>query len=406
MSMYFVLAWRNVWRNRNRTLITTASILFAVILVLFMRSMQLGTYGHIIGNTLRLSTGYMQVQARGFWEKRSVDNTFVPSDSLRQSIASVKHVTMAVPRFEGYALASSGMQSRGVSVQGINPDLENRMSGLSRHVKKGAYLTDESHGLLIGSKLARTLSVSMGDTLVLIGQGFHGMSATGSYPVAGIVDLPVPEIDSRVVFMPLRAAQELFAAENRLTALAVMIDEPQNMQAVKDRIARSLPAGLAVLDWQEMMPELVQSIELDNSGGLIMLGILYMVIAFGVFGTAMTMAAERRREFAILVSVGMKRWKMSVVVLLETVLIGLIGSVLGATASIPLLSYFHFHPIRFSGQAAQAMLQYGFEPVLAFRISADIFLHQAMVVLVISLVSTLYPIWSVGRFKIVNALRA
>ena len=242
MSMYFVLAWRNVWRNRNRTLITTASIFFAVILVLFMRSMQLGTYAHI-GNTLRLSTGYMQVQARGFWEKRSVDNTFVSGDSLQSSIASVQHVTMTVPRFEGYALASSGMQSRGVSVQGIDPDLENRMSGLSRHVKKGAYLTGESNGLLIGSKLAGILSISVGDTLVLIGQGFHGMSATGSYPICWHRRPACTRADSRAVFMPLRAAQELFAAENRFTALAVTIDEPQNMQAVKEHIARSLPAG-------------------------------------------------------------------------------------------------------------------------------------------------------------------
>jgi ABC-type lipoprotein release transport system permease subunit len=406
MKMYIILAWRNLWRNRNRTLITAASVFFAVILVLFMRSMQLGTYAHIIRNAVRLSTGYLQIQAMGFWEKQSIDNTFELRKSLTQSVASLPHVTLVVPRFENFALASSGSQSRGISIQGIDPKLENRMSGLSKHVQRGAYLAAHSNGVLVGSKLAELLSVAIGDSLVVLGQGFHGLSAAGAFPIAGIVHLPVPELDSRAVFMTVAQAQQLFAAPGRVTALAVMVDDPQQMPIVKARTGRMLAPDLIVKDWNEMMPELVQSIEFDNSGGLIMLGILYMIIAFGVFGTAMMMAAERRREFAILTSVGMKRWKMSVVVLVETIVIGLIGAVTGALAAIPLLLYFRSHPIHLSGKGAQAMLQYGFEPIMAFRVATDMFMHQAMVVLAICILSSLYPIWSVGRFKIVNALRA
>jgi ABC-type lipoprotein release transport system permease subunit len=273
-------------------------------------------------------------------------------------------------------------------------------------VQRGAYLAAHSNGVLVGSKLAELLSVAIGDSLVVLGQGFHGLSAAGAFPIAGIVHLPVPELDSRAVFMTVAQAQQLFAAPGRVTALAVMVDDPQQMPIVKARTGRMLAPDLIVKDWNEMMPELVQSIEFDNSGGLIMLGILYMIIAFGVFGTAMMMAAERRREFAILTSVGMKRWKMSVVVLVETIVIGLIGAVTGALAAIPLLLYFRSHPIHLSGKGAQAMLQYGFEPIMAFRVATDMFMHQAMVVLAICILSSLYPIWSVGRFKIVNALRA
>jgi ABC-type lipoprotein release transport system permease subunit len=406
MEMYVILAWRNLWRNRNRTLITAASVFFAVILVLFMRSMQLGTYAHIIRNTVRLSTGYLQIQAMGFWEKQSLDNTFEPNKSLTQSVASLHHVTLLVPRFENFALASSGDQSRGVSIKGIDPELEKKMSSLSKHVQKGAYLAANSNGVLVGSKLADLLSVAIGDSLVVLGQGFHGLSAAGAFPIAGIVHLPVPELDSRAVFMTVGQAQQLFAAPGRVTSLAVMVDDPQQMPIVKKRIAGLIASDLVVKDWKEMMPELVQSIEFDNSGGLIMLGILYMIIAFGVFGTAMMMAAERRREFAILTSVGMKRWKMSAVVLIETVVIGIIGAAAGALAAIPLLLYFRGHPIHLSGKGAQAMLQYGFEPIMAFGVAADMFMHQAMVVLAICIVSSMYPIWSIGRFKIVNTLRA
>lgn len=405
MGMYFIIAWRNIWRNRNRTLITTASVLFAVILVLFMRSMQLGTYAHIIKNALQLSTGYLQVQSKGFWEKQSIDNTFALDETLLNSIVSNRHITSAVPRFECFALASSGSQSRGVSVKGIVPDIENHLSGLLKHITSGVYLNEKSPGVLVGSALSEHLSIHTGDSLVILGQGYHGVSAAGSFPVEGIVHIPIPEFDSRVVYMPLSLAQQLFAAPGRLTALAIMIDDPQNLESIKNHIAYTIPPSLIVMDWREMMPELVQSIELDNSGGLIMLGILYAVIAFGVFSTAMMMAAERKREFAILVSVGMKRWKLSLIVFLETIITGLLASIIGIAVSIPMLLYFHSHPIHLSGQAAQAMIQYGFEPQMAFRFTADIFLHQAVVVFVISVASSIYPIWSVGRFRIVNALR-
>jgi ABC-type lipoprotein release transport system permease subunit len=220
------------------------------------------------------------------------------------------------------------------------------------------------------------------------------------------VELPVTELDGRVAFMPLGLVRGLFAAPGRVTALAVMIDGPQEMQAVKKSITEVLPPGLVVKDWRAMMPELVQSIELDNSGGLIMLAILYMVIAFGVFGTVMMMAAERRREFAVLISVGMKRRKLCAVVFIETLIIGLIGAAAGALSSIPLLLYFHGHPIHLSGQGAQAMLQYGFEPIMAFRVSPELFIRQCVVVAAISMMASFYPIWSIGRFKIVSALRA
>ena len=406
MAMYFALVWRNLWRNRNRTLITAASVFFAVILVLFMRSMQLGTYAHIIDSTVRLSTGYLQIQDKGYWEKKSIDNTFEMDPDLQKTIGLVPHVTRTVPRFEGYALASSGNKSRVVFIEGIEPEKEDKMSGLKRYLKMGSFLSSNSNGALPGSKLMEALSMNLGDSLTVLGQGFHGISAAGAFPTTGIMHLPIPEMDSRTVFMSVKRAQDLFAAPKRLTAIALMIDDPGEMHSIKNSLMQLLPENLVVKDWQEMMPELVQSIELDNSGGLIMLGILYMVIAFGVFGTAMMMAAERRREFAVLVSVGMKRVKMMWVVLLETVVIGLIGAAAGAAASIPLLLYFHAHPIHLSGEGAEAMLQYGFEPIMAFSLTAGMFARQAIVVAMISILSCVYPIWSIGRFKVVDILRA
>ena len=360
MLMYLTLAWRNLWRNSHRTLITTASIFFAVILVLFTRSMQLGSYDHVIRNTLKIYTGFLQVQGSGFWEKRSLENSMELSDSLLKRAADVQHVTHVSPRIESFALASSGENTRGVMITGIDPQRENRMSSLSTKVVSGQYLQTGSSGIMVARKLAEYLSVKLGDSLVLLSQGYHGVSAAGIYPVTGIVDLPIPDLNTSMIYMSLSGAQYFFSMQGRVTSMAVMIDDPGNMGAVQLQLQSVFKKGYAVMNWREMVPELVQSIEVDNAGGVIMLGILYLVIGFGIFGTVMMMFAERKREFAILLSVGMKRWRMNLMVFLETVMIGLMGAFAGAVVSIPVLLYMRGHPIRLEGNAAEAMLQYGF----------------------------------------------
>jgi len=406
MFMYLKLAWRNLWRNRGRTLITAASVFFAIILVLFTRSMQLGTYDHVIMNTLKLSTGFIQVQGEGFWDKRSLNNSMPLNDSLLRELRGIEHVTMAVPRLESFALGSSGDNTRGVMVTGIAPELEDEMNDLSDRVVKGSYIQPDSQGVVVGQNLAEYLNLGVGDSLVLLSQGYHGVSAAGIFVVTGIVDLSIPELDNRMVYMPLATAQWFFSMPQRVTSLAIMIDDPENLGSIKEQVADYYTNGYDVMNWREMVPELVQSIEIDNAGGIIMLGILYLVIGFGIFGTVMMMVVERRKEFAILLSVGMKRWRMGFIVLLETVTIGVLGTALGALVAIPVLLYMRANPIRLTGGAAEAMMQYGYEPLIPFQVEPDLFINQAIVVFIISLIATSYPLWTILRFKIAEALHA
>lgn len=406
MMIYFVLAWRNLWRNKQRTLITTGSIFFAVILVLFTRSMQLGSYKHIIANTLQLSTGYVQIQGNGFWDKRSLNNSMEVVDSLFEKVSAIPHITHTVPRIQSFALGSSGDNSRGVIVQAIAPGEENRMSGLSRYVEKGKYLEPESQGIMIGEKLSEYLSITVGDSLILISQGYRGQSAAGIFPVHGIVSMPAPDLDRSIVYMPLKQAQWFFSMPQRITSLVIMIDDPDNLNSVESALRELFGSQYTVMNWRQMLPELVQSIEIDNAGGIIMLGILYIVIGFGVFGTIMMMMMERKREFAILLSVGMKRWRINYMLFLETIMIGLLGTLAGAAVSVPLLLFMRAHPIRLTGQAAEAMREYGFEPLLPFLVEPSIFLNQTITVLSISIIASLYPLWSVYRLKISKTLHA
>ncbi len=405
MKLFFILAWRNLWRNKQRTLITTASVFFAVVLVLFTRSMQLGTYEHMIESTVQMSTGYLQIQAEEFWEKRSLDQSIEYSSRLIDSVTEHEHVTLITPRIESFALVSSGETTSGAAVFGIDPSKENRMNSLSERVERGSYFSEDREGVLIPSGLAENLDVSVEDTLVLLSQGYHGVSAAGAYPVIGILDIPNPDLSTGVVYMSLSQAQWFYGLGDRITAFAIMIDNPSSMPEVASTLRKIVPESYRIMTWREMMPELVQAIQVDNAGGIIMLGILYVVIAFGMFGTVMMMAVERKREFSVLSAVGTRKVTLSMTVLLETIAIALLGTFTGIALAFPILLYMNRNPIELTGSAAEAMVQYGYEPLIPFTLDPALFVNQPVVVFCIALFASAYPIFWITRIRISNALR-
>ena len=402
--MYLSLSWRNVWRNKKRTIIAAASVFFAVLLAVLMRSGQHGSYAYMIHSSAKLFTGYLQVQGKGYWENRSLDKSIALPAAQIDSLAGIPHVTSVTPRLEAFALISQKANTKVSAVIGINPAAEDSMTGLRSRLVAGKYLTRNSGGLLIGQGLAEVLGANLGDSLVLYGQGYHGQIAAARLPVTGIVKLPFPSMNNSMVYLSLSNAQNAFSAYGRITSLAIMVDNIRHLPEVENMIAAQLKNKYTIMTWDEMMPDLVQSIELDNASGIIMLIILYIVIAFGVFGTVMMMTSERIKEFGILVSVGMKKIKLIGVTTIETILVSFLGVVTGFLGSIPLIYYLHYHPIHFTGEAAKAYESLGIEPIMNFSIDPGIFLSQSIVVLVIALTTALYPLLFVSRLEPAKAI--
>jgi ABC-type lipoprotein release transport system permease subunit len=405
MKTYFLLAWRNLWRNKRRTLIASASIFFAVILALIMRSMQEGSYDYMVDASVSMYTGYIQVHAKDYWDKRSIDKSMELSGEKIEKIDSLQNVTLATPRLESFSLISYGNVTKVASIVGIDPMLENKMTKLKDKLISGKYLTKESRGLMISEGLAEILKVGIGDSVVLYGQGYHGVTAAAQVQVEGIVKFTLPALNKSMVYLGLDYAQWLYAAPNRITTLSIMIDEANKINDVHLAVRNLFNEKYEVMMWPELMPELVQSIEVDNAGGIIMLGILYVVIGFGIFGTVMMMTAERTKEFGILISVGMKKWRLSYVSFLESLFLSFIGVLAGIIVSIPILYYLNLNPIPLTGEMADVMLKFGLDPILPFRFAANIFVDQFLTVLVIAMVSALYPLSYIRKLNPINAMR-
>jgi len=405
MKLYLQLAWRNLWRNKRRTLIATTSILFAVVLALITRSMQHGYYDYMIDSAVRLYTGYIQIHSKGYWENRSLDESLILTEAMCNKIKSFPKITTVTPRFESYSLISFKNATKISPVFGIDPILEDSLMQLKKKMIKGEYLSHNSEGILIAEGLANILKVDVGDSVVIYGQGYHGVTAAAQIPIQGIVKFILPDLNNATVYLSLPYAQWLYSAPDRVTSLSLMIDNIRDLEETKTFLSENFQDEYEIMDWAELMPELVQGIEVDNASGIIMLFILYVVIGFGIFGTVMTMTAERIKEFGILISVGMKKQKLMFVAALETLFVSFIGALLGILVSIPLLYYFHVNPIYLSGEMAEAILAFGFEPILPFSVKPGIFFAQASVVFFIALFTAIYPVTVIRKLEPVRAMR-
>lgn len=403
---YLKLAWRNIWRNKRRTLITTFSIVLAVVLSSFTRSMQIGTYDQMIQNSAGMYTGYLQIHQNGYWDKPTLDNSFATSDSLMKKIASTEHVTQVVPRLQSYALAAGQKKSRAAMIVGFDPQAEHSLSDPEEHLFQGKYVTsDTARSVLITEGLASYLNLAVGDSLVLLGQGYHGISAAGVYPIQGIVKYGIPEMNRAMVFLPIGEAQYFFGAYGRLTAASITVDDPHAVNDVQNEIQSKLDGPFEVMTWRQLMPELVQAIEADSGSGMIILLVLYIVVGFGILGTILMMTAERQYELGVMLSIGTSRSRLGSMLLLELLLLALVGIILGFAGSVPLVWYFHLNPIHFTGDAAAAMRQYGMEPIIPFSTDPTIILGQALIILSITAAISFYPMWHAHKLNPIKAMR-
>ena len=404
--MLLKLAWRNIWRNRRRTIITMASILFAVLFASFMESLQKGAWKHMINNVVNYYFGYAQIHQNGYWEEQSIDKAFVLEDSFLDLSKDLPGLEEVLPRLESFALASTGDHTKGVLLVGINPDSEHSMTDLRNRLSDGAYLEAEDEAVLIADGLAENLQLVVGDTLVLISQGYHGVNAAGKYPIKGLVHFGSPELNKQMVYLPLSTAQWFYGAEGLVTSLALKISDQDDIKpTVKAIKAQLSPEEYEVMDWEELLPDLVQAKELDSAGNYIVYFILYTIIAFGIFGTVLMMTKEREYEFGILISIGMRRMKLAAVIWMEVFILGILGALAGILAAIPFVYYFHVNPMRFSGAYGESMEKFGFEPIFPADFEIEHFLLQAFIVLLITSIVALYPILKIRRLQPVEAMR-
>ncbi len=405
--MYFKLAWRNMWRSRRRTLITISSIFFAIIFAVLMRVMVVGIFDKMISDTVSMSCGYIQVHQQGFWASRSIDSTMEENPALFTFLDQTKSISAWTPRLESFSLASNGERTKGIMVMGIDPGRENQVSNLSAKITSGHYLEQDDKGILLAGGLAEYLKVKVNDTVVLLGQGYQGNMASGKYAVKGIVNMGTPEMNKAFAWLTMQPAREFLSTGARYTSISLLMNNRNNLEDLRQQIIKQTAGkGYEVMTWKEMIPELDQFFQAKMGQNVIMSGILYLVIAFGIFGTILMMLNERMHEFGILIAIGMKKRLLAGTVVLEMILLSIAGTILGILAAYPLVYYMWLHPIRMGGSWGKVAEKFNVEPVLRPTLAFSHFILQGYIVLSISALLSFYTIYKIYRIKAMKAINS
>lgn len=410
MKLLLKLAWRNIGRNIRRSILTVLAVVFATFLTVAFRGLAIGTWEFNVRNSVEMFSGYLQVQRDGYQANPSLAKSLRYPGSIRPILLQEPKVTAFAPRIVADGLVSFRDHSNGAMILGIEPSSEHSVSRFQKRVVEGRFFSPGSPDeVVIGSTLLGNLQAAVGDTLVILAQGFDGVLGNLLFRVTGAIRMGVSEFDGATVLMDLSAAQELLAMNERVSIVALAVKDLDGLEEIRDRLAAGFNeeglTGASVLTWEEVMPDLSQAMAFDETGDWIFLVILIIIVTFGILNTVLMSVTERFREFGVTLAVGMQSGRLVILVVLESLFLTLIGIALGATLGQILNTYIANNPIMFTGDYQAMYEQYGFLPQLVSSNAFEIVATVALVILGVSLLAILYPIYRVARLEPLKGIR-
>ena len=406
--MIFKIAWRNIYRNKKRSLITITSVFAALLLIILMRALQFGFYDKLIETVVESYAGYVEIHADGFWDNQSLDNSMQVDQQLLDDIQSVEGVENIVQRLQTFSLISVGEKTKGGVINGINLSEEQKITDWNKKMVSGSFDLSDNE-IIIAKGIAEFFGISENDTLILYGQGYRGMMAAGKYPVKGVIDLKNPDLNKIGLFMNMETVRNYVSSDEISTHIIIGKEKYYDEGKIVEDLGLILSDDYEVMTWKETLPEIEQTITADSAGGLIMAFILYVIVVFGMFGTVLMMTEERKYEFGVLISIGMSRIRLFGIILVETIVLSMAGVVLAVMVTYPISIYYNINPIDMAilmGDGAVQMIEeMGFSPMIPMSISWDIPLSHSLVIFIFSLLISIYPAIKISKLNPVKSMK-
>ncbi len=409
--MDFKIAWRNIWRNPRRSILTICAIGFACIVLIFMLSFQFGSYETMINTSVKIQTGHIQIQAQGYHDNKDIRLVIKDPKAVEKVISSIGHIAGFTFRSEAFSLISRGKRTYGALVTGIDPRKEMRISRLKSLIRRGRFLKEgDKEGALIGTLLAKNLRASVNDDVTVLGQGRDGSIAATVLKVKGIFGSGISELDRSAVLIPLETFSSVYSMESSVHKAIIVLDSLKYVPQSKKALSAALKGirndpPLVALDWEELMPGLRQGIELDLISGLIFYLILILVVAFSIMNTFLMAIFERTREFGVLMAIGVTPRRITKLLLMESLGLTLVGIGFGMLIGVLFTLYFQIHGIDVSG-ASDLLSQFGITGRLYPRLGLLSISIGPAAVLILTSVVALYPALKIRSFRPVEAMAA
>ena len=403
-----LLAWRNLWRHRRRTWLTVGAMVFSNFLLVFMISLQFGTYDMMIENSLRPFAGQMEISHEGYDKDQKIRLVIPHAQDYVQKLRTQFPELSILPRSQSFALLSSDKRSIGALVAGIDSAHEGEYSNIPASIIDGRYLKPhERESIIVGDVLANNLKIHVGDELTLLSSAYDGSIAAAVFKVVGIYKSGVTEIDRNIAQINLQEFDQVFSMGDAVHRIVLNAKNIKDMPDYMTKIKESLPAGenLQVLGWQTLHPSIKQAITSDLTSSWFMYAVLIVLVAFSVLNTQLMSVLERTKEFGIMMAIGCGQWRLGALVTFETALMSALGLVIGVVLGAVLVWYLSHSGISYPGMEEMAA-QYNMPDKMYPKVSFFTIMLGPSIVFIFCLLAVIYPALRLHFLQPVKAMRA
>lgn len=402
MTLMLKLAWRNIFRNKRRTLLTGSVIGLGLASIMFTDALVIGTCENMIAAATETFMGHAQIHAKGFMDTFEAESVIKNSAKVFSALSGEKNVSGWAPRTLTYGMLSSPANVAAVLAYGIDPEKEKSVSRVSAAVTEGEYLSGESGRILIGKKLARTLEAGIGDKVVLtVAQAGTGDLSQELFRVGGIFSFGESDMDGRMAFIEIKSARKL-AGVSGIHEIALKFKDADKAGDIPAGfLGRYSFSGNEALSWKELVPDLNAALEFTRFSTLILGVIIFGVVCVGIINTLFMSLYERMFEFGVLRAVGTRPVAMGTMIMLEAGCMALLsvfmGMILGGAVTwVVSVKGIHYNGVEFAGVTIQSIF-----PVMKMKQ----FIVFPAYVFILTLIAAVYPAVHASRIAPVEAMR-
>jgi len=397
------LSWRNLWRNPTRTNVTILSISLCIAVLIIFQSMTVGLIEKTKFTTTNLIIGEVQIHAEGYLDDRSIYKSLQNTEEIHL-IAKENNIGL-VERSYGFGLISSGTKSAGTQFWGINPESELQNFDFVNHIDKGNFLTNKSlKKIVLGRKLANSIAADIGTELVVFVQGADGSIGNELFYVAGILKNVADNVDRGAAMILRKDFDILFSANNLIHEIALNSKGRLESKEIQ-KLLSAKAMGINVETWQQLMPTIALMTEKMSVFMRTFFSLIFAIAAsLGIMNTMIMSTYDRMREFGIIRAIGTTPWRILKQVSLEAILLTTISSVIGAVVGLSVALYFQKYGFDVSGGGNMSFGGVVMNPVWKASVSVGIVLLPIVLLMLVSIVASIYPASIAARIKPVEAI--
>ena len=403
--MIFKISWRNIWRSRTRSLVVISAIIIGVWAVIFLISFSAGFVKSYVDNAIRNEISHIQIHHPSFLDDKEVKYPLPSGQEVISKVKQLDGVQAIAGRSISNAMLSSSKGARGVIARGIDPEAEAALTLLNEKVVEGNYLSEKGRNpILVSKSLAEKMGVKLRSKIVLTIQDLNGDVINGAFRIVGIYETSNSATDEMNVYIRANNLNALIGQEGMVHEVAIYMDQLEQIDTTITQLKNLFPEA-SVQGYTEISPEIALFNSQIEVSATIFTFIVMLALIFGIINTMLMAVLERIRELGMLMSIGMNKFKVFFMIVIETLLLGLIATPIGLG-----LGYFTVESLKNTGidlsAWSQGMRQYGISEFIYPYLEEGLYLQLAMSVLITAILASLYPAWKAVRLNPVEAIRS